>query len=302
MPFGEHATDERQRTAALNFPVATPLPTAAGWAARLELVLARRGERTALVRNRNLGPLRVQRPFYPGRGECHLYVLHPPGGLVAGDRLDLDIRCEAGTKTLFTTPGAGRAYRGGSAARPQVQALNLHIAAGARGEWLPQENLLFDGAWARSDVHVTLEPGARYTGWDIACLGRPAAEEAFCRGQFEQTLWLWRGERPLLGERLCIEGGDVLLDAPWGLGGCPAFGTLVTTTAEAAALELARELIDRHAEAGLLAAATALPELLVVRARARCATRLRGLFVALWRELRALEDGCAPAVPRIWAT
>lgn len=283
----------------MNSLVQAPSPTTAGWSARLELVLARRGERTSLVRNRSLGPLRVQRPFYPRPDECHVYILHPPGGLVAGDRLDIDIRCAPDTRALFTTPGAGRAYRGGSPARPQTQILNLQVAAGAHAEWLPQENLLFDGAWARNHVRVTLEPGAHYTGWDINCLGRPAAEEGFAHGQFEQRLWLWRGDEPLLGERQRLDAS--LLDSHWGLGGHPAFGTLVSTAATADMLARVRAHLDDPTPA-LYAAATLLPELLVVRARASCTARLRALFIGLWQELRQARDGQLPPIPRIWAT
>ena len=282
---------------------AIPPPSATdGWSARLELALARRGERTTLVRNRSLGPLRVQRPFYPTPAECHVYVLHPPGGLVAGDSLDIAVDCAAGTRVLCTTPGAGRAYRGGSAARPQTQAVHIRIAAGAHCEWLPQENILFDGAWAHSRVQVTLEPGAHYTGWDITCLGRPACGETFSRGLFEQRLWLWRGDRPLLGERQHFDGGDAILAAPWGLGGRPVFGSLVTTLRPAGAIEHLREWLAEGIPGDLLVAATELPELLIVRARADCAARLRGLFIRLWQALRRLQYHTQPATPRIWAT
>jgi urease accessory protein len=279
-----------------------PRAAAQGWRARLELEFARRGDRTARVRNRNLGPLRVQRPFYPAPDECQVYVLHPPGGLVAGDRLDLDIDCASGARVLLTTPGAGRVYRGGHAQRPQTFAVHIRIAAGAHCEWLPQENILFDGAWAENSVRVDLEPGAHYTGWEITCLGRPAAGETFTRGLLDQRLWLWREGRPLLGERLRIEGGDAQLDAPWGLAGRPVFGSLVTTLRHPGAIERLREVLITAASADLLAAVTELPELLIVRARAKCATRLRGLFVALWQELRRRQYDTEPATPRIWAT
>src|SRR3990167_10982309 len=93
----------------------TPLTGPEGWRARLELGFARREERTVMVRNRSLGPLRVQRPFYPAPDECQVYVLHPPGGLVAGDRLEIHIHSDADARVLLTTPGAGRVYRGGDA-------------------------------------------------------------------------------------------------------------------------------------------------------------------------------------------
>lgn len=287
---------------ALNHPVQVPLAVPEGWCARLELGFARRGERTALVRNRSLGPLRVQRPFYPVPGECQVYVLHPPGGLVVGDRLDLDIDCAADARVLLTTPGAGRVYRGGDAQRPQTFAVHIQIAAGAHCEWLPQENILFDGAWAENSVRVDLEPGAHYTGWEITCLGRPAAGETFTRGLLDQRLWLWRDGRPLLGERLRINGGDAQLDAPWGLAGRPVFGSLVTTLRHPGAIEHLREILATADPGDLLAAVTELPELLIVRARANCATRLRGLFVVLWQELRRLQYATEPATPRIWAT
>ncbi|MGD9983476.1 MAG: urease accessory protein UreD [Porticoccaceae bacterium] len=279
-----------------------PRAAAQGWRARLELGFARRAARTVMVRNRSLGPLRVQRPFYPAPDECQVYVLHPPGGLVAGDRLELHIDCDAGARVLLTTPGAGRVYRGGDAQRPQTFAVHIRIAAGAHCEWLPQENILFDGAWAENSVRVDLEPGAHYTGWEITCLGRPAAGETFTRGLLDQRLWLWREGRPLLGERLRIEGGDAQLDAPWGLAGRPVFGSLVTTLRHPGAIDHLREVLAGDASADLLAAVTELPELLIVRARAGCATRLRGLFVALWQELRRRQYDTDPATPRIWAT
>jgi urease accessory protein len=279
-----------------------PRAAAQGWRARLELGFARREERTVMVRNRSLGPLRVQRPFYPAPDECQVYVLHPPGGLVAGDRLELHIDCDADARVLLTTPGAGRVYRGGDAQRPQTFAVHIRVAAGAHAEWLPQENILFDGAWAENSVRVDLEPGAHYTGWEITCLGRPAAGETFTRGLLDQRLWLWREGRPLLGERLRIEGGDAQLDAPWGLAGRPVFGSLVTTLRHPDAIGRLREVLASAASADLLAAVTELPELLIVRARAQCATRLRGLFVALWQELRRRQYDTEPATPRIWAT
>ena len=279
-----------------------PLAADQGWRARLELGFAQRGERTVMVRNRSFGPLRVQRPFHPAPGECQVYVLHPPGGLVAGDRLDLHIDAGTDARVLLTTPGAGRVYRGGEAQRPQTFAVHIRVAAGAHCEWLPQENILFDGAWAENSVRVDLEPGAHYTGWEITCLGRPAAGETFTRGRLDQRLWLWRDAQPLLGERTRIDGGAALLTAPWGLAGRPVFGSLVTTLRHPGAIERLRALLASTTSGDLLAAVTELPELLIVRARAGCATRLRGLFVTLWQELRRLQYATEPATPRIWAT
>ena len=82
-----------------------------GWLAELELDYAVRREKTCLVRKKQRGPLTLQRPFYPENDTCHSYLLHPPGGVVGGDTLDIKVRAETGSHCLITTPGATKFYR-----------------------------------------------------------------------------------------------------------------------------------------------------------------------------------------------
>ena len=55
-----------------------------GWQAELELHFSCTGHKTVLASARHHGPLTVQRPFYPEEDVCHLYLLHPPAGSLAG--------------------------------------------------------------------------------------------------------------------------------------------------------------------------------------------------------------------------
>ncbi|MGK2913848.1 MAG: urease accessory protein UreD [Porticoccaceae bacterium] len=291
---------------------ATALSTAdQGWSANLALTLAPRGGRTCLTRCVHSGPLRVQRPFYPEGEVSHIYTLHPPGGLVAGDRLTVAAQCSAGARALLTTPAAGRVYRTNRAQLPQTQDVELKIDGGACCEWLPQENILFDGALAHNSVRVMLAPGAEYTGWEITCLGRPAAGELFASGRLVQRCEIWRGDQPLLIENSRIAGGSPQLAATWGLQGRTVLATLVSTQVSPELVHKLRAVIDAQQENGqsgadhrqpLLAAVTALPELLVVRALADSAAEVKALFIALWRELRLARWGMAASAPRIWFT
>ena len=186
-----------------------------GWSASLDLTASRRGERTVLSRNSHCGPLRVQRPFYPEGGICHVYVLHPPGGLVAGDELAIDAHCESGAELLLTTPSAGRVYCSNAKQLQQSQKVTIHVEAGARCEWLPQESIVFDRAEALNSVSVHLDKEAQFTGWEVTCLGRPASGEGFDGGELQQSWDIYREARPLLLERTKFTGGSDQLQAHW---------------------------------------------------------------------------------------
>jgi urease accessory protein len=121
--------------------------SAPGWLAELDLGFAPRGSRTVLARRRHRGPLAVQRPFHPEGDVCHVYLLHPPGGVVAGDRLAIRVAADPGAEALLTTPAAGKFYRSeGPVAR---QTVALEIGEGASLEWLPQETILYPGRAGR---------------------------------------------------------------------------------------------------------------------------------------------------------
>ena len=82
-----------------------------GWHGHLQLSYRRADPSTVLL-DRHDGPLRVLQSLYPeGPGICHNVLVHPPGGLVGGDTLELDATLAAETHALITTAGATRFYR-----------------------------------------------------------------------------------------------------------------------------------------------------------------------------------------------
>jgi hypothetical protein len=148
-------------------------PARQGWQAKLDLAFEPRFGRTAITRQSHLGPLRIQRPFYPERnGTCHVYVLHPPGGVVGGDLLEVTLEGAPGSRALITTPGATKLYR---SLGPQAQIRqNIKLSGDACLDWFPQETIAFEGAHASIQTRVQLDREASYAGWEIVCLGRPA--------------------------------------------------------------------------------------------------------------------------------
>lgn len=268
---------------------------ARGWHAGIRLGLAVRGGRTVLARRERHGPLSVQRPFYPEGGVCHVYLLHPPGGVVGGDVLDIEVGLDQGARAVVTTPGATKLYRSGG--RTALQSQRLRVADDAVLEWLPQETICFPGAEVRLDTLVELEGSARLAMWDILCLGRPVIEEPFDQGSIDSRLVIRRDGVPLLIDRLRVRPDN--RDRLSLMAGLPVAGSLVISGAGEDEVNACRDLL--LAEAGDYAGATLVEDLLVVRYLGGSTERARRLFTRVWQALRPPGID-SPAVPRIWAT
>jgi urease accessory protein len=296
---------------------------ARGWEAELEIGFVRVGDSTILMRGHQRGPLAVQRPFSPeGPEVSHVTLLHPPGGLVGGDRLRVSVDVGPGAQAVITTPAAAKHYRSAGLTARQEQ--RFTVGAGGVLEWLPHETILFDGAISQLRTRVELDAGARFIGIDLVCFGLPARAERFQRGRCRQRLELWRraGARhsdadlhPLVLERGDFDGGAPVHAARWGLAGAPVIGTLLAAPAPP---------VDCDALAAIRALAQALPpgDLASVTrlgvgvgvgvgapASALCCRYLGGsaergghFLREAWRLLRPALLGRVAVKPRIWAT
>jgi urease accessory protein len=279
----------------------------AGWQGELELRFQAAGSRTRLAHQRHIGPLLVQRPFYPESQApglattaepCHIYVIHPPGGVAGGDELRLAVTVEPRAHVLLTTPAAGKFYRSGGA---QLAQLSQHLVVqDGVLEWLPQENIFYPDSVVRLATRVQLSGSARFIGWELGCLGLPARQQTLARGSVHQAFELSVEGVPLLLERLHLHAQ--MLEARWGLAGFVSHGSWLAYPATAGHLEQARALLEPLNCAELEIACTLLDGVLCCRAAARRADQLKQIFIQLWCALRPALLGRAATMPRIWAT
>lgn len=275
------------------------------WHGHLSLQYQRDADGRTTAHDRHDGPLRVLQRLYPeGPAVCHHVLVHPPGGIVGGDVLEVDAVLGPDAHALITTPGATRFYRSaGALAEQSVQAC---LAPGARLEWLPLETLAYDGCIARNTLRFELSPGAQMIGWDALALGLPAAGQAFGQGCFEQHLelpgvWLERGR---------VSGDDqALLDSPLGWAGHRVLATLWFASGEPMHDPLREGLLDAartaaaasalQPQAGATSADARVVVLRVLADRVEPAMQLLIAVRAAWREI---AWHLPATLPRVWQT
>lgn len=273
------------------------------WHAELHLHYQQRDGKTVATHSHS-GPLRVLQSLYPeGDAVCHNVLVHPPGGLVGGDTLDIHVQLAAGAQALVTTPGASRFYR--SDGPLAAQRTRLDVADGARLQWLPLEAIAYSGCQAENHSTIDLAPGAEAMGWDVTALGLPLAQQPFVAGRLLQHLelagaWLERG---------VLEASDTgLMEGPAGLAGqrCLASfwfasGTPLSRARREQALESARAVMATHALAARSGVTSPHPQVVVVRVLAPVVEPAMELLRAIRLQWLQTLWQQAPTQPRIWA-
>ncbi|TAG34318.1 MAG: urease accessory protein UreD [Polaromonas sp.] len=274
------------------------------WHARLDLDYRLEAGR-CVARHAHTGPLRILQSLYPeGNRICHNVLVHPPGGLVGGDTLDIGIHVAPGAHGLVTTPGASRFYR--SDGEPALQRTAITLDADARMEWLPLEAICYSGCRAENRLTLKLAPGAELLGWDVTALGLPAAGKLFDAGHFCQHIevpgvWL---------ERAHIQALDTLLmNSPLGLAGHRCMGTLFFVAGSKLArhrrqqaLDKAREVIETHPLCTTAGATSPDGQVVVVRVLAPVVEPAMALLKQVWLTWRGHFWQQTACSPRIWAT
>ena len=240
----------------------------------------------------------MQRPFYPEGGVCHVYILHPPAGMVGSDTLVTGVEVDGGASALITTPASAKIYR--SAGPVAAIHQRLTVETGGTLEWLPQDTILFGGSIAAIHTEIRLAKSTRFMGWEVLSLGRPRSGDQYRAGSLEARTRISVDGAPRLIERQCWQAGDAVLAAPWGLGGKGVLAAFYIYPAQPGLLEIARVAIA--APGYDCFAATLLDDLLVIRALGNDATAMRDAVAEIWSRLREDVLGRPGCPPRIWAT
>ena len=276
------------------------------WHAQIELGYSYKPPQTKLTRMAFKGPLRVQRPFYPEGSRCHSYLLHPPGGMVSGDRIDIDVSVDCNADALVTTPSAGKIYGADSANVVQTQAVSLTVNEGASLEFLPQENIVFNGANAELSTSIEMHSNSKLLFWDAVSFGRPHGGFHFERGKLQQTIKVKIDDRIVLHEGFETDDQLRILQSNVGLMGHIHMASFYIASPSQQTeyedwLNALRQVLPK-ASSTLKLAATERSGLIIVRGLADDIEVLRNALIKVWKAARPLVLGEQPTVPRIWLT
>ena len=183
--------------------------------------------RSVLARREHRGPLVVQKALYPeGPGVCQCVILHPPAGIVGGDRIVLTVSVGRGCTraahhtrrdALVSIRRIGRRSSNCTRTSPTERCSN-----GCR-----RARLSTTARYAASATRIDVAAGAAFIGTEIVSLGRRAAGERFRCGEWRQRFEIVRDGAPIWSERAVLKGDGELLASAVGLNGAPVFGTFV---------------------------------------------------------------------------
>jgi len=274
------------------------------WHAQLDIDYSVEQART-VARHTHSGPLRLLQSLYPeGDAICHNVLVHPPGGLVGGDTLEIRVTACGTAHGLITTPGATRFYR--SAGDLALQRTHISLSDQARLEWLPLEAICYNQCHAENHLTLKLTPQAEFMGWDVTAFGLPGASLPFEAGSFLQHIevpgvWLERGR---------LDATDIrLMNGPLGLAAqrCMASlffvaGSNLSRVRRETALDLARQVIGAHELRATAGATCPNGQVMVVRVLSPLVEPAMHLLRQVWVNWRAHFWQLPAASPRIWST
>ncbi|MFN3600862.1 MAG: urease accessory protein UreD [Dietzia sp.] len=188
--------------------------------------------RTVLADRYQKSPLQVMRSLYVDPVLPHVpvtYLMSTGGGVVGGDRLDIDVRLSDRAHAVITTQAATRVHR--MDAGYATQNVTLTLGDGAVCEWVPDPLIPYAGSRFQQRLRATVPEDAVLVVSDVLTAGRVARGERWAVDALVSHVELTRPDgTPVVVDTTRIVGaagaGRVGADDEMVTGGSDAIGTL----------------------------------------------------------------------------
>lgn len=170
----------------------------------LRLSLKPRGERTVLAERYWESPFGSVRANYPdGSGIPEVQITNPSGGILGGDRLEMDVALAPGSAATILTQAANKAYKGTEAR----QSATFRVGEGGFLEYLPHYLIPFARSDYRQETEVHLAEDATLLAWDAFSAGRVACGERFAFEGLSSRTRIFRGSLSEVVDGLDLRAG-----------------------------------------------------------------------------------------------
>ena len=241
----------------------------------------------------------------PGNGRL-VHLHNVSGGVLAGDRLSLDIEVAPGAAAQITTTGATRLYRHRPGAPDSEQHTRLTVAPGALLEYLPDPVIPYAASRHLQRTEIHLDRDAALFWWEVLAPGRLAAGERFAFERLQVQTAIYAADLPILREDFLLDPARKALASAARMfeyshlasfcavhqGRPPAFWRALEDQLN----EIARRR-TRHGEA-LWGASTLASDGVVVRGLSAGSRFLHESLVEFWSAARLAVTGAAAIPPR----
>ncbi len=192
---------------------------------RLSLAFGRCGGRTVLSDAYAAIPMQAMPAVHHDDLGCTCaYIVNPTGGLVDGDKIEIDVSLAERTHVFLTAPAATKVYRSsGSFASQDVR---IEVGPGAVLEYLPGYVIPYAGSRCRQKTRIDMSSGSTALVLDCFATGRTGSGEHLRFREYRSVLEINYAGEAVLFEKTVLEPGLTDYDAPGFLEGCRACAVL----------------------------------------------------------------------------
>ena len=172
----------------------------------LKLSLAARDGRTAIRSWYQSGAAKARAPkVYSHRG-IEALLINTSGGLTGGDTLNISLAVGEAACGVFTSQASEKIYRslGGTVSIK----VDLSVAKGGRGCWVPQDTIFFDGASLSRELRLAAAQSAEFLIMEPLVFGREAMGERVSKGSYRDFWRVSVGGQLVFAEEARL-GGDI---------------------------------------------------------------------------------------------
>ena len=142
--------------------------------------------------------------YPPGKESIpELLITTPAGGILGGDRYDIDVTLGPGAAASVLTTGATKVYRGPDS----CQSASFRVEEGALLEYLPHHAIPFADASHHQDSTFYLSEGATLLCWEAYSAGRIGRGERFAFSALTSRTRIFRDGVPEVVDGFELSGG-----------------------------------------------------------------------------------------------